>query len=64
LIKRSKEPKENPAIAASVEAEFKQRWVTHRISELTATGVDAATAQQQAENEFRDRYVYLKEPKK
>lgn len=63
MLKGRKAPKEAP-IASSVETEFRQRWVTHRTAELTATGVAPAAAQQQAENEFSEKYIYLKEGKK
>jgi 1,2-phenylacetyl-CoA epoxidase catalytic subunit len=62
--KKSKEPKENPDIASGVEADFRQRWVDRRVAELTATGVEASTARKQAETEFREHYVYLKDGKK
>jgi hypothetical protein len=64
MFGKSKVRKEDPAIASGVEADFKHRWMDHRIAELTATGLDATAARQQAETEFRDKYAYLKEPKK
>lgn len=65
LLRKSNKPKDNPAIAADVEAGFRQRWIEHRTAELTAKGTDAAAARQQAENEFREQYSYLgKEQKK
>ena len=64
VFKKSKKPKENPAIAADVEAGFRQRWVDHRVAELVTKGTDAATARSQAETEFREKYPYVKEPKK
>jgi len=64
LFKKSKKPKENPAIASEVEGEFRQRWVDRRATELVAKGTDAATARTQADAEFRERYPYVKEPKK
>jgi hypothetical protein len=64
LFRKNKKPKENPAIASEVEATFRQRWVDRRIPELTATGMDAATARSQAETEFRDRYPYIDDAKK
>jgi hypothetical protein len=62
-FRKSKKPKESPAIASDVEANFRQRWVDHRVAELTAAGTDATAAQQQAEREFREHYPYVREPK-
>jgi hypothetical protein len=56
--KKTAKPKEDPPIAAGVEASLKQRWVEKRISELTASGVAPAAAKAQAEEEFRVRYSY------
>jgi len=62
LFRKSKH--KDPAIAADVEADFQQRWVDHRVAELVAQNVDAATARKQAETEFREKYVYLKNGQK
>lgn len=62
--KKSKKPKQNPAVASEVEGDFRQRWVDHRITEITATGTDAATARSQAEAEFREKYPYIRDHKK
>mgnify|MGYP001547494838 CR=1 FL=1 len=62
--KRSSGPKENPAIAASVEAKFKVRWLEQREAVLTAGGVTPGAAQAQAENEFRERYSYTSAARK
>lgn len=64
LFKKSKKPKENPAIASEVEGEFRQRWVDRRVAELVAKGTDGAAARTQAEAEFGERYPYVKPPKK
>lgn len=64
LFRRSKKPKENPAIAAEVETEYRLRWVDRRTGELVAQGKDAGTAKNQAEMEFGERYPVLKERKK
>lgn len=61
IFRKNKKPKENPAIASEVEAEFRQRWVTHRVAELVGTGNDATAARSQAEAEFRERYPYVKD---
>lgn len=63
LFRKSKKPKD-PAIAADVEADFRQRWVDHRTAELVAQKVDPTVARQQAETEFHERFTYLKEGKK
>lgn len=60
LFRKNKKPKESPAIAGHVEAEFRQRWIDRRTPELVAQGVDASAARQQAETEFREKYPYLK----
>lgn len=59
LFRKSKKPKENPAIASQLEADFRQRWLDRRIAELTAGGAEPALARQQAETEFRERYPFL-----
>lgn len=64
IFKRSKEPKENPAIASGVESDFKTRWVERRTTELTVAGTAAASAREQAEKEFREKFPYLKDAKK
>jgi len=46
--KKSKEPKENSAIAGSVEENFKVRWIDKRAAELTAQGKSADAARTQA----------------
>lgn len=64
LFRKSKKPKENPNIASQVESDFRQRWVDHRVAELTAKGIDATTAARQADTEFREKYPYVLTPKK
>lgn len=61
---KSKKKKEDAAIAAGVETDFRRRWTDHRVAELTAQGTDATAARTQAEQEFREKYAYLKEEKK
>lgn len=63
LFRKSKKPKD-PAIAADVETDFRQRWVDHRTAELVAQKVDPTAARQQAETEFHERFTYLKEGRK
>jgi hypothetical protein len=64
LFRKSKKPKENPAIAAEVEAGFRQRWVDHRTAELVAKGTEAQAAAAQADREFHEKYPYVLERKK
>ena len=64
LFRKNKKPKENPAIASEVEADFRQRWVDHRVAELVAKGTEATAARAEAEADFRAKYPYLKERKK
>ncbi len=64
LFGKSKKPKDNPAIAAGVEADFRQRWIDRRTTELVGKGTESTAARTQAEQEFREAYPYLKEGKK
>lgn len=59
-----KKPKENSAIAATTEADFKQRWMDRRVAELKATGLTSDVAQTQAEQEFNLHYSYTSAAKK
>jgi hypothetical protein len=56
--KKAAKPKENPAIAAELEASFMQRTVDKRVAELTAKGMTPEAARAQAVNEFRAQYPY------
>lgn len=56
--KKSSSPKENSAIADSVEEGFKLRWIDKRVAELVTQGKTAAAARTQAADEFRERYAY------
>jgi 1,2-phenylacetyl-CoA epoxidase catalytic subunit len=58
FFRKSKKPKESSAIAADTEAEFRQRWIAKRVAELNAQGVAAPAAQEQANKEYRDKYVF------
>ena len=62
--KKSAEPKENPAIAGSVEEIFKVRWIDKRAAELTAQGKTADAARTLATGEFRERYLFNATPQK
>jgi hypothetical protein len=56
--KKDPKPPENTAIAAEMEADFKQRWVDKRTTELTAQGLGPDAARAQAVDEFKARYSY------
>ena len=62
--KSPKKPKESSAIAATTEANFKQRWMDKRVAELKATGITADAAQAQAEQEFNLHFAYTSAAKK
>ena len=47
------------APSADVAHEFRQRWIAKRVSDLTAGGMPAEQAREQAENEYARKYVYL-----
>ena len=64
LFRKNKKPKENPNIAAQVEADFRERWVDRRVEELGGTGIDSAAARTQALSEFQERYPYIRPPKR
>jgi hypothetical protein len=64
MFRKTKKPKENPAIAAEVEADFRQRWIDRRTTELTSKGTDATAATEQASREFHEKYPYVVEHKK
>ncbi len=57
---RSKQPKENTAVATEVEEAFKQRWIEKRSAELVTQGLRADLARQQAIDEFRARYSFTR----
>ena len=63
-FKKNQKPKENPAIAADTDENFRQRFVEKRAAELVAQGVTAAAASTQAAEEFRVRYGYTSAAKK
>lgn len=56
--KKSSSPKENPAIAGSVEETFKVRWVEKRSAELVAQGKAAEVARAQAVAEFQEKFAF------
>lgn len=56
--KKSSAPKENPAIAGSVEETFRVRWVEKRSGELVAQGKTAEAARAQANTEFQERFAF------
>lgn len=59
-----KKPKEITAVATDVEEGFKQRWVEKRAGELATQGLRIDLARQQALDEFRARYTYLRSANK
>lgn len=59
LFRKSKKPKQNPAIAAELETDFRQRWIDRRAAELTAQGLEAPAAGQQATKEFSEKFPYI-----
>lgn len=61
LFRKSKKPKENPAMAAELAASFQERWMEHRTAELTAAGREPAEARRLAESEFQERFPHLVE---
>lgn len=64
LFKKSQKPKENPAIAADTDENFRQRFVDKRTAELMAQGAAAEAARAQASEEFKVRYGYTSAAKK
>lgn len=60
FFRKSKKPKPNPNIAADVETGFQERWMERRVGELTAGGMDAPTAREQAAAEFRQTFPHLR----
>lgn len=63
-FKKSQKPKENPAIAADTDENFRQRFVDKRAADLVAQGVSADAARGQATEEFKARYGYTSAAKK
>jgi hypothetical protein len=61
LFRKSKKPKQNPAIAAELETDFRQRWIDRRTAELGAQGVENPVAGQQAAKEFSEKFPYIGE---
>lgn len=62
--RKSGKSKENTALATETEKEFRVRWIARRVSELAPQGVTGAAAQQQAEQEFHDKYKFAEPAKK
>jgi len=56
--KKASKPKENPAIAAEMEAEFMRRWVEKRAADLATQGLKPDAAHAQAVAEFKVKYSY------
>lgn len=62
--RKSDKPKDNGAISSEVEENLRRRWVEKRTAELTAQGVGAEAAHNQADQEFREKFEYTKAGKK
>ncbi len=62
--KKSRKPKESSAIATEVELEFRQRWMAKRLGELQTQGITGTAAQQQADQEFREKFSFAQPTKK
>lgn len=62
--KKTKKTRENPAIAADTDENFRQRFLDRRVAELTAAGQSADAARAQAAEEFKVRYGYTSAAKK
>ena len=62
--KKNAKPKENPAIAAETDENFRIRFMDKRVAELTGQGVVAEAARAQAAEEFKARYGYTSAAKK
>lgn len=64
LFRKSKKPKQNPAIAAELETDFRQRWIDRRAAELKSQGVETPAAGEQAMKEFSEKFPYIGEQRK
>jgi hypothetical protein len=63
-FKKDRKPKENPAIAADTDENFRKRFIEKRTGELVTQGVSTEAAQGQATEEFKARYGYTSAAKK
>jgi lipoprotein NlpI len=63
-FKKNPKPKENPAIAADTDANFRQRFLIQRAGELVAQGLSEEAARVRAAEEFNARYGYTSSAKK
>jgi len=61
--KPPKESKPSNTPVADMEKDFRQRWVTQRVAELTAKGVEASEAQSRAAADFAEAFKYTKPAK-
>jgi hypothetical protein len=62
--RKSRKPKESTAIATETEKDFRQRWMTRRLADLAAQGVTGAAAEQQANQEFLEKYQFAEPVRK
>lgn len=58
--RKARQQKESSAIATETEKEFRQRWVAKRVTELAAQGITGAAAEQQADQEFQQKYDFAR----
>ena len=56
--RKGRKAKESSAIASEVQTEFRTRWIAKRVSELATQGITGAAAEQQAANEFREKFAF------
>ena len=59
-----KKPKEITAVATDVEEGFRLRWIEKRSGDLVAQGMRIDIARQQAIDEFKVKYSYLRSTEK
>ena len=59
-----KKPKETTAVATDVEEGFRLRWIEKRSGDLVAQGMRIDIARQQAIDEFKVKYSYLRSTEK
>ncbi len=59
-FKKNRKPKETTQVATDVEETFRLRWMEKRTAELTAQGLRIDIARQQAIDEFKARYPFVR----
>lgn len=53
-------PKESKTVATDVEKDFMRRWIDKRSADLAAQGKSPDVAHDQAVEEFKATYIYMK----